>query len=78
MDDHDDISFKLAHRELHDAMNGLRVAKGEEPLPYVPPDLEACSFCGKGRDEVSHLISGPGVNICDQCVMAAQSLLGKK
>jgi hypothetical protein len=26
-----------------------------------------CSFCGKGRDDVRHLIAGPAVYICDEC-----------
>ncbi|WP_433498645.1 ATP-dependent Clp protease ATP-binding subunit ClpX [Sphaerimonospora sp. CA-214678] len=28
----------------------------------------ACSFCGKRADEVTHLVEGPGVQICDGCV----------
>ncbi len=27
-----------------------------------------CAFCGKGQAEVTKLIAGPGVYICDQCV----------
>ena len=27
-----------------------------------------CSFCGKSQHEVSKLIAGPGVFICDECV----------
>ncbi|MBU1231925.1 MAG: ATP-dependent Clp protease ATP-binding subunit ClpX [Proteobacteria bacterium] len=27
-----------------------------------------CSFCGKGQDEVSKLIAGPEVYICDECI----------
>jgi ATP-dependent Clp protease ATP-binding subunit ClpX len=27
-----------------------------------------CSFCGKSSDEVDHLIAGPSVYICDECV----------
>ncbi len=27
-----------------------------------------CSFCGKSQDEVTKLIAGPGVYICDECV----------
>jgi hypothetical protein len=68
----------LAHRELHDAMNDLRKVQGELPLPYVPPGLESCSFCGKGESEVRQLVAGPGVHICNECVVAAQKLLGKE
>ena len=28
-----------------------------------------CSFCGKGKDSVRRLVAGPGVFICDQCVL---------
>ncbi|MEU3608332.1 ATP-dependent Clp protease ATP-binding subunit ClpX [Streptomyces sp. NPDC035033] len=28
----------------------------------------ACSFCGKRADEVTQLVEGPGVQICDGCV----------
>jgi ATP-dependent Clp protease ATP-binding subunit ClpX len=27
-----------------------------------------CSFCGKLQSEVKHLIAGPTVFICDECV----------
>lgn len=28
-----------------------------------------CSFCGKFQDQVKRLVAGPGVFICDECVM---------
>ena len=31
-------------------------------------DILKCSFCGKTQDQVTRLIAGPGVYICDQCV----------
>lgn len=34
-----------------------------------------CSFCGRTRNEVDKLISGPGVYICDQCIEVAHSIL---
>ena len=27
-----------------------------------------CSFCGKSADMVDKLISGPGANICNECI----------
>src|SRR5690554_1674001 len=27
-----------------------------------------CSFCGKSQDQVSKLVAGPGVYICDECI----------
>ncbi len=35
----------------------------------------ACSFCGKGSDEVRHLIAGPGVFICDGCVRVCYGII---
>ena len=34
-----------------------------------------CSFCGKTQDEVTRLIEGPGVYICDNCIDFCASLL---
>lgn len=36
-----------------------------------------CSFCGKNRDEVSNLIVGPGVFICDECVELCHGIIVK-
>lgn len=34
-----------------------------------------CSFCGKGEAEVSKLVAGPRVYICDECVAVARRLM---
>ena len=34
-----------------------------------------CSFCGKPQDEVTRLVEGPGVYICDGCISYCNSLL---
>lgn len=34
-----------------------------------------CSFCGRTQDEVSRLVEGPGVYICDSCIQFCNSLL---
>lgn len=34
-----------------------------------------CSFCGKTQDEVTRLVEGPGVYICDSCIGYCSSLL---
>ncbi|MFW6245733.1 MAG: ATP-dependent Clp protease ATP-binding subunit ClpX [Fibrobacterota bacterium] len=34
-----------------------------------------CSFCGKGPDEVSKLITGPSVHICNECVDMCNEIL---
>ena len=35
----------------------------------------ACSFCGKSASEVSKLVAGPKVYICDACVAAASRIM---
>ncbi len=37
-----------------------------------------CSFCGKRREAVKGLVTGPGVNICDACVGLCSTLLEKE
>ena len=44
----------------------------------MPKDIEneiCCSFCGKSQDEVTRLVEGPGVYICDTCIEFCNSLL---
>lgn len=36
-------------------------------MPAQTADLR-CTFCGKAHTEVSKLVAGPGVYICDECV----------
>lgn len=38
------------------------------PHPAPKPKEPICSFCGKGANEVTKLIAGPAVYICDECV----------
>ena len=35
----------------------------------------ACSFCGKSEGQVSRLIAGPGVFICNECVALCEEIL---
>ena len=34
-----------------------------------------CSFCGKSQDEVTRMVAGPGVYICNECVKLCQTML---
>ncbi|NUR84062.1 MAG: hypothetical protein HOY71_08250 [Nonomuraea sp.] len=38
-------------------------------------DKLRCSFCHKKSSDVSKLIAGPGVHICDQCVTLCNDIL---
>src|SRR5512143_3470850 len=41
-------------------------------------NLTMCSFCGKSHAEVRKLIAGPGVYICDNCVVLCKNVLDKE
>ena len=43
-------------------------------LHPVPPH---CSFCGKGVNQVTHMIEGNGRYICDQCIMLLMSAIDR-
>lgn len=34
-----------------------------------------CSFCGKTQDQVQKIIAGPGVYICNECIVLCQDIL---
>lgn len=36
-----------------------------------------CSFCGRSSDEVEAMVTGPGVNICNECVRYATEIIHK-
>lgn len=45
-------------------------------MPKKDNEMEiCCSFCGKTQDEVTRLVEGNGVYICDNCITFCNSLL---
>ena len=43
-----------------------------------PNNITMCSFCGKSHAEVRKLISGPGVYICDACIILCKNVLDRE
>jgi ATP-dependent Clp protease ATP-binding subunit ClpX len=43
-----------------------------------PSNLTMCSFCGKSHAEVNKLIAGPGVYICDHCIILCKNVLDRE
>lgn len=37
--------------------------------------MHKCDFCGKDETQVTKLIAGPGVDICDECVIFCMQVL---
>ena len=40
--------------------------------------LKVCSFCGKSADMARKLIAGPGVFICDECIVVCKKILDEE
>src|SRR5882672_11414538 len=40
-----------------------------------PQEVLYCSFCGKNQHEVSKLVAGPAVFICDECVALCSDII---
>jgi len=36
-----------------------------------------CSFCGKKKEQVRKLVAGPGVFICDRCVVLCNEIINE-
>lgn len=47
----------------------------EETTNAAVNDLIHCSFCGKSQKEVSLLLAGPNVQICDECIEICQKVI---
>ena len=37
-----------------------------------------CSFCGKRQDQVQKLVAGPGVYICNECIMLCHDIISEE
>jgi ClpX C4-type zinc finger protein/glyoxalase superfamily protein len=54
----------------------LASAEAQNPAPQKPTLY--CSFCGKSQHEVSALVAGPAVFICDECVGLCNDVIADK
>jgi hypothetical protein len=74
-EDDDHIDYKLAEKELQDAVRKL-CEFTDQPVPdFVEAKPPFCSFCGKGINQVRKMVEGPSVHICDECVATAQRII---
>ena len=53
-------------------------AKEDKAMARVRPVPMRCSFCGKRPDQVSRLVAGPGVYICDRCVQLCNEVIANE
>lgn len=67
-----ELGGELASLSATEAMNRL-VAVVQ--LADVKTELPRCSFCAKSAKEVSKLIAGPTVYICDECIALSNGIV---
>jgi ClpX C4-type zinc finger len=67
------MSHQRVHQIIDEAAEPTRRRWRREPQRLSGP-VGPCSFCGRPRDVCAKLIAGPGVFICDRCVVRATRL----
>ncbi len=75
-----DIVELLAERSPRQATDprGERSALPPPKRAKIEGKGRYCSFCAKEQAEVDHLIAGPGVYICDECVDLCAEIIEEK
>jgi len=67
-------ALDLSHQRVHQIIESSGGTAGWKPRNKTTADL-ACMFCGAARADVTYLIAGPGVYICDACVHLARQVV---
>jgi hypothetical protein len=67
------LSHQRVHQIIDEAAEPTRRRWRRKPQ-LLPGPPGPCSFCGRPRDVCARLIAGPGVFICDRCVLQATRL----
>ncbi|GIH22733.1 hypothetical protein Aph01nite_10430 [Acrocarpospora phusangensis] len=62
-------ALELSHQRVHQIIESTGGTASWKPRKKGPEPV--CTFCGAGKGEVNRLIAGPGVFICDACVVLA-------
>ena len=64
------LSHQRVHQIVESAGGSRRWLRRDRGRP--DPGLLVCTFCGKHQKQVTKLIAGPGVYICDRCIDLAE------
>jgi hypothetical protein len=65
------MSHQRVHQILDEAAEPTRRRWWRREVQLLSGPVGPCSFCGRPRDVCAKLIAGPGVFICDRCVVQA-------
>jgi hypothetical protein len=69
------LSHQRVHQIVEEAGGSRRWIRGPNRGPNRSRDLLACTFCGTRQDKVRKLIAGPGVYICDGCIVLSAGVI---
>ena len=61
----------VSHQRIHQIIEDGGVRRWRRRRPEEPTAQRVCSFCGREQRQVRKLVAGPGVFICDPCILAA-------
>lgn len=61
----------VSHQRIHQIVDDGGVRRWRRRRRQEPSDQRRCSFCSREQRQVRKLVAGPGVYICDPCIMAA-------
>jgi ClpX C4-type zinc finger len=71
-------ALRLSHQRIHqiieEAAEPTRRRRWRREPQLLSGPVGPCSFCGRPRDACAKLIAGPGVFICDRCVVQVTRL----
>jgi hypothetical protein len=61
----------ISHQRVHQIIEDGGVRRWRRRRDQEPTAQRLCSFCGREQRQVRKLVAGPGVYICDPCILAA-------
>jgi hypothetical protein len=65
------LALGVSHQRIHQIIEDGGVRRWRRRRRQEPTAQRVCSFCGREQRQVRKLVAGPGVYICDPCIMAA-------
>ncbi len=69
------LSHQRVHQIVEEAGRSQGWRGGTSRSAGQARDVLECSFCGMPQQQVAKLIAGPGVYICDECVVMADGVI---
>jgi ClpX C4-type zinc finger protein len=67
-------ALRMSHQRVHQIIDEAAEPTRRREPQLLPGSPGPCSFCGRPHDVCAKLIVGPGVFICDRCVIQATRL----